>query len=230
MDFEKVIQKVTGKENFKLSNEVPFSYIFIKGFNYSLGLINGSFRKVGMNKVGRKLFVGRNVKLFAKHNFFLGDNVRIENGVTIDALSKNGIVFGNRVKIGENSKVICSGTLSELGIGISIGNDTSFAENAYFGSAGGIGIGNDVIAGQNVRFHSENHQYEDLDTLIRCQGINRSGIKVGNNVWIGSGVVFLDGSEVSDGCVVAANSVVNKKFEENSIIGGIPARLLKRRH
>jgi len=44
---------------------------------------------------------------------------------------------------------------------------------------GAITIGNDVIAGQNVRFHSENHNYDDADKLIREQGVNRKGISVG---------------------------------------------------
>ena len=63
--------------------------------------------------------------------------------------------------------------------------------------------------------------------MIREQGVNRKGIKVGNNCWIGAGAIFLDGSEIGDGCIVAANAVVTKKFLANSIIGGVPAKLIK---
>ncbi len=55
------------------------------------------------------------------------------------------------------------------------------------------------------------------------------GIKIGNNCRIGAGVVFLDGAELGDGCVVAANAVVTKKFPDNSVIGGMPAKLIKER-
>ena len=86
-----------------------------------------------------------------------------------------------------------------------------------------------MIAGQYIRFHSENHKYENLNSLIREQGVVQKGIVIGNNCWIGSGVVFLDGSRVGDGCVVAANAVVSGKFPENTVIGGVPAKVIKKR-
>ena len=83
--------------------------------------------------------------------------------------------------------------------------------------------------GQNIRFHSENHNYEDMTIPIRMQGVTNKGIKIGNDCWIGAGAVFLDGAELGDGCVVGANSVVNKKFDDNSIIVGMPAKMIKKR-
>ena len=80
-----------------------------------------------------------------------------------------------------------------------------------------------------MRFHAENHNYADKNKLIKEQGVTHKGIKIGNNCWIGSGAVFLDGVEIGDGCVVAANAVVTKKFASNSIIGGVPAKLIKER-
>lgn len=47
-----------------------------------------------------------------------------------------------------------------------------------------------MIAGQNVRFHAENYNYISHEQLIREQGVNRQGITVGNNCWIGAGDVF----------------------------------------
>ena len=52
---------------------------------------------------------------------------------------------------------------------------------------------------------------------------------MGNNCWIGAGAVFLDGAELGDGCVVAANAVVTKQFPANSIVGGVPAKVLRER-
>lgn len=90
-------------------------------------------------------------------------------------------------------------------------------------------IGNDVIAGQMVRFHAENHNYISHEQLIREQGVNCQGITVGNNCWIGAGAVFLDGSSIGDGCIVAANAVVTKKFPDNVIIGGMPEKIIGER-
>lgn len=69
-----------------------------------------------------------------------------------------------------------------------------------------------------------------MTKLIREQGVSHKGIKIGNNCWIGAGVVFLDGAELGDGCVVGANAVVTKKFPDNVVIAGIPARILTYRN
>ena len=60
--------------------------------------------------------------------------------------------------------------------------------------------------GQNIRFHSENHNYKDINIPIRMQGVTNKGIKIGNDCWIGAGVVFLDGVVVGNGCVIGANN------------------------
>ena len=57
--------------------------------------------------------------------------------------------------------------------------------------------------------------------------MNSKGIILGNNIWVGARVTFLDGCEVGDNCVVAAGAVVNGIFPANSVIGGVPAKVLK---
>lgn len=160
---------------------------------------------------------------------FLGENVRIGKNTVINAISYDGVTLADNVKIGENNHILVTGSLQEIGKGIRIGKNTSFSENTFFGAAGGIEIGSNVISGQNVRFHAENHIFSDTSELIRKQGVTHKGIKIGNNCWIGSGVVFLDGAVVGDGCVIAANAVVGKTFSDNIIIGGVPAAVIRKR-
>lgn len=229
MDREKIIKKIIGKNDFTLSDEVPNMYLIKKAIIYIVGLCRGNFHKVGMKGKKRKLFIGKHVQLNVKNKITVGDNVRICSGTIVDALSTEGVFFGDRVKIGENSKVLCTGSLSSIGKGIKIGADSSFADNTFFGAAGGIEIGRDVIAGQNIRFHSENHIFSDPNKLIRLQGVSNKGIKIGNNVWIGSGVVFLDGADVKDGTVIGANSIISKSYPGNSVLIGSPAKFLRSR-
>lgn len=225
---EKVIKKITGKKEFILSKNVPLIYVIHFGSRFLIGLLRGKIRGIGIVK-GTKLFIGSRVKIYCKNKLNCGDNVRIEDSVFINALSKKGIFLGDRVKIGRGSEINCSGSLADLGKGISIGTNSSFAENTYFGAAGGINIGEDVISGQNVRFHSENHNYQDLNTPIRLQGVNRKGIVVGNNVWIGSGAVFLDGAKIGNGCIIGANTLLNSVYPDNCVIVGNPGRIIKLR-
>lgn len=224
-----VLLKVAGKENFKIDSEVSNKYIFYLAKNYGIMMIRGKLLSLGNKDISHKIFVGKKVKFIEKKKVKVGSNTKIHSGTKIDALSKDGVLIGNNVVIGKDSIIECTGSIRQVGKGLKIGNNTSFGNECFFGAAGGIEIGNDVIGGQLIRFHSENHNFKSHDKLIREQGVVHKGIKVGNNCWIGSGVVFLDGSGIGDGCVVAANSVVTKQFGNNIIIGGTPARVLKER-
>ena len=53
--------------------------------------------------------------------------------------------------------------------------------------------------------------------------------KIGKDCYIGPNAVVGDGAEIGDGCVVAANAVVTKKFSDNSVIGGVPAKVIRER-
>ena len=221
--------RLAGKENFKIDEKISKGYILNICLKYGMMLIRGIFFSFGYSKINNSIFVGRGVKALEKRYMTVGAKTKIHDGVYIDALSRDGVSIGDKVVLGRNSRIECTGSLSSVGKGVIIGDRTTFGSDCYFGAAGGIVIGDDVVAGQYIRFHSENHQYDDLETLIKEQGVTHKGITIGNNCWIGSGAVFLDGAELGDGCVVAANAVVTKHFDDNSVIGGIPAKLIKKR-
>ena len=95
--------------------------------------------------------------------------------------------------------------------------------------AGGVEIGDNTIFGNYVSLHSENHNFANVETPIRCQGVNRKGIVIGEDCWIGAKVTILDGTKIGNGCIVAAGAVVRGEIPEYSIIGGIPAKVIKMR-
>ena len=225
-----IFMKIAGKKDFYIDEKVSKIYIIRLCVEYGLMLIRGCGFSLFYKNISSKVFIGNKVKLYEKRNMTIGKNVKIRNNVKIDALSTDGVVLGDNVVLGKASIIECTGSIRNLGKGIRIGEGSTFGNDCFFGAAGGISIGTNVIAGQYIRFHSENHNYSDLNKLIKDQGVSHKGIKVGNNCWIGSGAVFLDGAEIGDGCVVAANSVVTKQFPSNSIIGGVPAKIIKMRN
>jgi acetyltransferase-like isoleucine patch superfamily enzyme len=176
------------------------------------------------------MLLGKGVSFFNISKIHYGKFLRLGNQVYVSALSKNGIRFGDNVSIGAFSRVIVSTSLNDIGDQIVIGNNVGIGEFAYLGGAGGLQIGDECIVGQYLSCHPENHNYEDVSISIRHQGVSRKGIKIGANCWIGSKVTILDGVTLGDGCIIAAGSVVTKSFPENSIIGGVPAKLLKSRN
>jgi acetyltransferase-like isoleucine patch superfamily enzyme len=223
------ILKIAGKDNFQFDERINTRYIAGLCLDYGLMMIRGKIKSLGYSNISKNVFIGKKVRLYSKRNLTVGSKTKIKNGSKIDALSSEGIVIGAQCVFGENTRIECTGSLSCLGRGVAIGDRTTFGSDCFFGAAGGITIGSDVVAGQYIRFHSENHNYKDKDLLIREQGVTHKGIKIGNNCWIGSGAVFLDGAEIGDGCVVAANAVVTKKFPDDSVIGGIPAKIISER-
>ena len=229
MKIEKFLLKIAGKNDFELDSRISTWYILRTCWNYGRMLIRGIVSSIGFENISKSIFVGKRVKLYEKRFMKIGKKTKLHDGVKIDALSTNGVNIGDYCIIGRNTVIECTGSLSAIGKGVEIGNNTTFGSDCFFGAAGGIKIGNDVVAGQYIRFHSENHNYDRMDVLIREQGVSHKGIEVGNNCWIGSGVVFLDGAKVGEGCVVAANTVVTKTFPDNAIVGGIPAKIIKMR-
>lgn len=229
MGLKEKLMKIAGKDNFKLDKRIESPYIIRLCIKYGFMILRGKLRSLGYPGLSRDIFIGKNVKFYSKKNITAGSKTKLHNGVKIDALSIEGVTIGSYCVLGEYTKIECTGSLNLLGKGVVIGDRTTFGSNCFFGAAGGINIGMDVVAGQFIRFHSENHNYKNKDKLIKDQGVAHKGIKIGNNCWIGAGVVFLDGAELGDGCVVAANAVVTKKFPPNVVIGGIPAKILQNR-
>lgn len=221
--------KIAGKDNFDIDPNVGTGYILRLCWKYGLMMLRGKIIAIFHKQIASDIFVGGHVTLYEKRKLQIGSKTKIHDRCKIDALSTNGVVIGNHVVLGERTCIECTGSLQNLGKGVVIGNRSTFATDCFFGAAGGIEIGEDVMVGQYVRFHSENHRYDNVNTLINRQGVTHKGIKIGNNCWIGAGAIFLDGAKIGDGCVVAANTVVTKKFGDDFIIAGVPAKVIKKR-
>ncbi|MGP1589517.1 acyltransferase [Oribacterium sp. oral taxon 102] len=225
-----VLLKIAGKDGFQLDPDIDKRYILLQCWKYGWMMIRGSIFSFGHKKIAKNVFIGKHVNVIEKKHLRIGNKTKLQDGVYIDALSKEGVDIGENVVIGRNTRIECTGSLQDIGKGIKIGNRTTFGNDCSFGAAGGIEIGDDVVAGQFIRFHSENHNFSDMTKLIREQGVTHQGIRIGNNCWIGAGVVFLDGATIADGTIVAANAVVTGVFPQNCVIGGVPAKIIKYRN
>ncbi len=217
--FQKLLSK-SGK-SYKIDPNIPQKLIVLMLIRRVIMLVRGFL------KTRNKIFIGCNTKIYNIRNITFGNNVTIEKNCIIDGFSSEKIIFGDCVKIGSYSTLSSTSHLSKYGKGLKIGNHSAVGQFTEFGAAGGIEIGNDVIMGSYISFHSENHLFGDSTKLIREQGVTSKGIKIGNNVWVGAKVTFLDGCEVGNNSVVAAGAVVNGIYPDNSIIGGVPAKVLK---
>ena len=113
---------------------------------------------------------------------------------------------------------------TDFGRNIELGDNVFINACCQFQDQGGIKIGDNCLIGHNVVLATLNH---DLKPERRWICVPRS-IELGKNVWIGSHSTILSGVKIGDNAVVAAGSVVNRDVEANTIVGGVPARFLKR--
>lgn len=127
---------------------------------------------------------------------------------------------GKNVNIEKGAR-ICSG--------ISLGDNSGIGENAWLLSDG-ITIGNDVMMGPDCMMFTSNHRTDNLDIPMWHQGFTEvKPIVIEDDVWIGARVIILQGVTIGRGSIIAAGSVVTKDVEPYSIVGGNPAKLIKKR-
>lgn len=115
---------------------------------------------------------------------------------------------------------------TECGKNIDVGKRVFINCGCHFQDQGGIYIGDDVLIGSYVVMATINH---GLDPTGRRDNYPQP-IHIGNKVWIGSNATILPGVTIGDGAIVAAGAVVTKDVPENTVVGGVPARVLKEIH
>jgi acetyltransferase-like isoleucine patch superfamily enzyme len=153
--------------------------------------------------------------------------VTIEGPAYLHCLSVRGVRIGSHTSIDRNLWLHCGGTLDDYAHGFfEIGEHSYIGCNAVMGAGGGIRIGSHVLIGQAVNMHSESHQFSDSERLIREQGVSYQGIKVEDDVWIGSKATILDGTTIGRGAVIGAGAVVTRSVLPYTIVAGVPARVI----
>lgn len=112
---------------------------------------------------------------------------------------------------------------TDFGKNIKIGRDVFINSGCHFQDQGGIEIGDGALIGHNVVLATINH-----DLLPSMNRVNHCApIKIGKHVWIGSNATVLQGVTIGDWSVVAAGSVVTRDVPPMTVVGGVPAKILK---
>jgi acetyltransferase-like isoleucine patch superfamily enzyme len=229
---EKVLSRLLkklGKGDYVIDSHISKSDIIAILLGKMMEVLRGYRIKYFLGASGGLIFLGRRCKIRYKSHIRMGRTITIGDNVEINALSEEGITIGDNVSILRNTLIECTGVIRNIGVGLVIGNNVGIAQNCFIQVRGKVIIGNNVIIGPGVSVFSENHNFENPDLPVSVQGETRKGVVINDGVWIGTRAVILDGVTVGMNSIIAAGSIVNRDVPPYSIVGGVPAKVIKSR-
>jgi acetyltransferase-like isoleucine patch superfamily enzyme len=157
----------------------------------------------------------------------LGKGAYIDHGVYLHACP-GGIDIGAEALVMHNAELHVYNFRDLPQSKIVIGRESLIGESCVIRGTGGVTIGDHVFLSPMVHIYSNNHVFEDPDVCFIDQGITTEGVTIEDECWIGAQAVILDGVTVGRRSVVAAGAVVNRDVPPHSLVGGVPARLIRR--
>ncbi len=191
----------------KVPNKI-YSEILLKGFrtvgeNTKL-LGEGSIYENQENiSLGKNVFLGRHIEMYARNSSIsIQDGTQIMNA-TIFLANGGDIEIGKSVYVNHNCEVI--------------------AKNES------VTIGDETIIGMNTLITTAQHGFASKKISIGRQKESYKPVSIGEHVWIGANVTILMGVSIGKGAIVAAGAVVTKDVAPYVIVGGVPAKFIKKR-
>lgn len=113
------------------------------------------------------------------------------------------------------------------GSGISLGDYSGLGVNCRIGAH--TTIGRNVMMGPEVIVLTQSHRHDDTERPMRLQGYEHKPVVIDDDVWIGTRAIILPGVHIGRGVIVGAGAVVTKSVPDFSIVGGVPAKIIKNR-
>lgn len=185
----------------------------------------GYKRNTGLSRLTKNPFFSTTATL-EHQNLQIMEQAYIGEGVILYDTQNNG-----EMKIGRRS-CIHAHTILETGIGAAliIGENTHIQPRCHIAAhLESIVIGDEVQLAQGVGLYSYNHGTE-LGTKMREQPVTSKGpIRLGDDVWVGFGATILENVTIGDGAIVAAGAVVSSDVPANTIVAGVPAKVVGHR-
>lgn len=133
----------------------------------------------------------------------------------------------------------CRLEMFDTGVGgdkkLILGQNCKIGDYTHIAAGERVTIGDNCLMASKIYISDVNHgdysgiiEYSSPDTPPDNRPLITKPVSIGNNVWIGENVCILSGVNISDGCIIGANSVVNIDVPDNCIVAGVPAKVIKK--
>lgn len=172
------------------------------------------FMRINGSKFGKKLrlvgypFIFR----YPDAELVIGNNCSI-----------NSNFFSNLIGLYQRTIIVARGNGA-----IRIGNNVGISGSTIY-ARDGIEIGDNTLIGANVKIFD--NDFHSLNTYERINddysNLKTIPVKIGKNCFIGCNSIILKGTQLGDNCIVGAGSVVSGKYENDCVIGGNPAKVIR---
>lgn len=208
MDIMNGLKYLRSSSNINYLKTIFFNLKFVKSNNmaHNVVLYNGVYYDV--HNTGKIIINNGNLEIgksWTRESVF-PSVLRLCNCAIIEVEGHFTIYEGSSIYINDDARLTLKSGYANNRFNISCFED--------------IQIGHDVVISEDVSIRdSDNH------TIIDRQ--NTKPIRIGNHVWIGMRSVILKGVNIGDGAVIAAGTVVNKDVPENTLVGGVPAKVIE---
>ena len=179
-----------------------------------------------LGEVGSNTVFGRALTLRHPHKIRIGKNVTIDDYCVLDAKGQanEGIQIGDDVYVGRSSIVYCKDGDIEIQSKANIGSHCEIF------SGDRVVVGNGSMVAADCYIMSGNSYDYESEVAFADQKVSTKGATtIGQDCWLGTKVVVLDGVSVGDGAVVGAGAVVTKTLSSRTISMGLPARSVSSR-
>lgn len=167
-----------------------------------LWAIRAEFYKLSFRHIGKRTYIGKPVYLSGEKKISLGNKVRIFPGARMEVIGNGSITVKDDVSIGQNLHII--------------------SENED------LTIDSGTLISSNVFITNTDHTYEKIGVPVVQQPRIVRTTRIGKECFIGYGVAIEAGTILGNHCIVGTNAVVRGVFPDNSVIVGIPAKVIKR--
>lgn len=164
-----------------------------------------------LKRVGKNSAVGSGLQIRGMEHIEIGDNFTAGKGTTLQAWDSY-----------ENQK---------FNPQIIIGNNVMLTDYVQISAINKVVLGDNLLVGQSVYISDNAHGNADKTAIdiapIKRPLTSKGPVIIGKNVWIGRGAVILSGVTVGDNAIIGANSVITKDVPANSVVGGVPAKIIR---